>query len=89
MAVLDATARARILAQAMRDQPAGQPWAGLTKADLAAAIGATDDWIDSNAAAFNSALPLPARTALTAAQKTYLFCYVAMRRGGRLHAEED
>lgn len=61
----------------------------LTKADLRAAVDATDQWIDDNASAFNTALPLAARTNLTAAQKTFLFCYVALRRAGRLRAEED
>lgn len=62
---------------------------GFTKADLRAAVDATDSWIDSNAAAFNSALPAAFRTTATAAQKTLLFCYVAMRRQGALRVEED
>lgn len=90
MAVLDATSRARALAQLMRDLPAAlRPWGAVTKPDLAAAVAATDSWIDSNAASFNTALPQPARNQLTAAQKTYLFCYVAMRRAGLLRAQED
>jgi hypothetical protein len=90
MADLDATGRARVLAQMMRDLPVAlRPWPAVTKADLAAAVTATDDWIDDNAAAYNSALPQPARGALTANQKTFLFCYVALRRAGLLHAEED
>lgn len=87
---LDATARARVLAQAMRDLPTAlQPWPALTKPEIAAAIAATDDWIDANQASFNSAIPQPARAALTSAQKTFLFCFVAMRRAGLLRAEED
>lgn len=90
MADLDATGRARVLAQAMRDLPMSlRPWPAVSKTDLAAAIAATDDWIDDNAAGFNSALPQPARGALSSAQKTFLFCYVAMRRAGLLRAEED
>lgn len=90
MAVLDAAARARVLAQAMRGLPEElRPWPAVTKADLAAAIAATDDWIEANQAAFNTAIPQPARGALTATQKTFLFCYVAMRRAGLLRAEED
>ena len=90
MADLDATGRARVLAQMMRDLPSAlRPWPGVTKADLAAAVAATDDWIDDNATAYNSALPQPARGALSATQKTFLFCYVALRRAGLLHAEED
>jgi len=84
---LDATGRLRTLAQLMRDlKPA---MAGLTKPDLSAAISATDDWIDANQASFNSALPQPFRSTADLQLKTLLFCYVAMRRAGRLKAEED
>lgn len=61
----------------------------LTKAELRAAIDATDQWIDDNQTSYNNALPLPARTELTLAQKTLLFCFVAMRRAGLLVVEED
>jgi len=52
----------------------------LSRVDLAAAIVATDDWIDSNQASYNSALPVAARTNLTAIQKALLFCAVALAR---------
>lgn len=52
----------------------------LTKAELKAAIDATDDWIESNQAAFNTALPAAARANLTANQKVKLFMYVASKR---------
>ena len=55
---------------------------GLSKADLDAAITATDNWIDTNAAAFNTALPVAARTTLTVAQKAELFMRVALKRFG-------
>ncbi|MFI8872467.1 hypothetical protein [Streptomyces sp. NPDC055243] len=84
---LDATGRARTLAQLMRDSSLS--FAGITKPDLAAAVAATDDWIDANQASFNSALPQPFRGAASLAVKTLLFCYVAMRRANRLRAEED
>lgn len=54
----------------------------LTKPELDAAINAIDDWIEANAASFNAALPLPARTSLTAAQKAELFYLVALKRYG-------
>ena len=60
-----------------------------TKADLRAALDATDAWVDSNAASFNSALPQPFRGQATTAQKTLLLCFVAMRRAGILRVEED
>jgi hypothetical protein len=62
---------------------------GVTKAELRAAIDATDDWIDANQASFNTALPQPFRSAASTPQKTFLFCYVAMRRASLLRAEED
>jgi hypothetical protein len=53
---------------------------GITKPELRAAIDAADDWANSNAASYNSALPLPARTTLTAAQKARILAYVVTRR---------
>jgi hypothetical protein len=76
----------RCMNQFMR---ARNPTGAFVKADLLAAVQATDSWIDTNAAAFNSALPTAVRNGMTSAQKTELFCYVAMRRAGLLHAEED
>jgi len=52
----------------------------LTKAEIQAAISATDVWIDANASAFNLALPLSTRMNLTAKQKTRLFFIVASKR---------
>ena len=60
-----------------------------TKTDLRAAIDATDSWIDTNASAFNTALPVAFRTNATQVQKTLVFCWVAMRRAGILRVEED
>lgn len=56
----------------------------ITKADLKAAVDATDDWIDSNQNSFNNALPTAAKNGLNLTQKTLLFCYVAMKRAGIL-----
>jgi hypothetical protein len=65
MAVLSDTDRAALWAEFMRDQSASRTPMGLTKADLRAAVDAADAWADSNAASFNTALPQPARNALT------------------------
>ena len=81
MALLSDTVRAEIRAQFQREKSA--VWEEIpiiTKAELGAAIAATDAWIDTNAAAFNAAIPLPARTALTAQQKVDLFLLVLVRR---------
>lgn len=52
----------------------------LTKPDLLAAVQAADDWANANAASFNAAIPLPARTALTGRQKAELLMCVIRRR---------
>lgn len=57
---------------------------GITKADLKAAVDATDTWIDGNQTSFNTALPTTARNSLNQTQKTLLFCYVALKRAGIL-----
>lgn len=84
---LDETGRLRTLAQAMRKWPG--TLTGVTKPQLRDALNATDDWIDANQTSFNNALPTPFRTSASLTQKTFLFCYVAMRRAGLLRAEED
>jgi hypothetical protein len=61
----------------------------VTKAQLRAALDATDAWIDSNQTGFNNAIPQPARGAMSTEQKTLMFCLVAMRRAGILRALED
>jgi hypothetical protein len=83
---MDATNRLRTWAQLMRNLPGNL---AVTKQDLRAAVDATDDWIEANQTSFNTALPQPFRGSATLAQKTFLFCYVAMRRAGLLRAEED
>jgi hypothetical protein len=47
-----------------------------------AAADATDTWITDNQTSFNTALPEPFKSTATSAQKTLLFCYVAMKRAG-------
>lgn len=55
-----------------------------TKADLAAAMAAADDWATANATAYNQALPQPFRGAATAQQKAHLLAFVAKARTGAL-----
>lgn len=52
----------------------------LTKADLRQAVDAADDWINLNAASFNAALSVSARTNLAARQKAELLVYVVSKR---------
>lgn len=83
---LDAINRARLAAGYQRD---GRCPGALIKPQLAAAIAAADDWIDTNSAAFAAALPAAFRTATTPAQKGELLAYVLMRRIGKLTVQED
>lgn len=53
---------------------------GVSVQDLQGAVNATDQWIDDNQASYNAALPAAAQTGLTIAQKTLLFCAVALAR---------
>ena len=56
------------------------PMGALTKADLRAAVDALDAFLESNSAAINSAIPQPARGALTARQKAMLLVHVVDQR---------
>ncbi len=51
---------------------------------IKAAVDAADDWCDTNAAAFNTALPTTFKNTATLAQKSLLLAYVVMKRGGIL-----
>jgi hypothetical protein len=53
---------------------------GITKSDLQAAVNAADDWADTNATAYNSALPTAFRTNATANQKAVLLAMVVLAR---------
>lgn len=52
----------------------------ISKADLRAAVNAADAWVNANKVSYNAALPLPARTSLTDAQKANLLILVVLRR---------
>jgi hypothetical protein len=80
MAVLPDNDRVALWAEFMRNQSAEQQAMPLLKAELRAAVNAADAWADANAAAYNAALPLPARTTLTTKQKALLLMYVIRRR---------
>lgn len=79
MAVLSESDRQGVFAGVNRDPPTIQGL-GITKAELRAAVDAVDQWIDDNASAFNTAIPQPARGALTAKQKASLLVHVVRRR---------
>jgi len=52
----------------------------ISKAELKAAVDATDTWIEANQANYNNNLPLAFRNNATQAQKTLLFCAVGLAR---------
>lgn len=83
MAVLTAPDRAAVAAAVQRWWSAAREACAFTKPQLAAAVDATDAWIDANAASYNTALPAGFRTKGSALQKTLLFCYVAVKRARR------
>lgn len=92
MAVLDDANRLKVWGHYLRNFLGA---AGVTKADVRAAVDATDAWIESAqgaaapATGYNSALPQPFRGAASLDQKTLLYCYVAMRRAGLLKVEGE
>ena len=78
MAVLSDADRQEIWAKWMRENT--EVSGNLTKADLRAAVNAVDVWADSNQASFNTAIPQPARNALTTKQKVRMLMDVVTRR---------
>lgn len=80
MAVLSTNDRAAAYQALMDRMSADREPQPLTKAQLLAAIGAADDWVDANAASFNTGLTAAARTGLTARQKALVLVYVVSRR---------
>jgi hypothetical protein len=79
MAVLVDQDRFDVWADYMRDRAVGA-MAALTKPELRAAVNAIDVWLNDNAATLNSAIPQPARGALTQAQKALLLNFVIAKR---------
>ena len=79
MAVLTTQQRIDCAADWLRNFAPGET-ISVTKADMKAALDAIDNWVDANAVSFNTAIPLPARTNLTAAQKTRLLLWVIRKR---------
>ena len=77
MAAMSNNDRAELHAELMRGL---LPAAGMLKADLRAAVNGLDGYIESAAAAINSAIPQPARGALTTSQKARLLALVVLKR---------
>lgn len=77
MAIMTSSQRADCWLKIMRSLNNG---VAVIKPELRAAVDATDQWISDNAASFNSALPVEARTKLTARQKAHLLAVVLESR---------
>lgn len=80
MAVLSDNDRAALMQKFAQDMSSTRTAVSIVKADLRAAVNTIDDWVDTNASAFNTAIPQPARGALTTQQKAKLLWYVMQRR---------
>lgn len=80
MASLPDQDRFETWAEFMAELSASRESVAITKTDLRSAIDAIDAWVDANAASFNSAIPQPARGALTATQKAKLLLFVVRKR---------
>lgn len=80
MPVLSNADRLALGQQFCSDVSAARTPFSVSRAEFRAAVDAIDDWVDANAAAFNTAIPLPARTALTVKQKAQILMYVMRRR---------
>ncbi len=81
MTVLSSDDRAEIQSKFCSDISQRQEALGaVTQTELRAAIDAADDWVDSNTASFNTALPAAAKAELTVKQKAELLMFVVARR---------
>ena len=80
MAVLSDAARFRIWKMCMERASGNQEPLPVLKQELMAVVNAADDWVEINRGSFNSALPLPGRTALTAKQKLEILAMIMQER---------
>lgn len=84
MAVLSDGNRFTLYSEFQREASANRDALPLTKANLRAAVDAIDNYFDANTTALNTAIPQPARGALTTKQKTLIAAYVLLKRAGVL-----
>lgn len=89
MALLPDSDRLKIWRALMREWSNLRESCNFLKQHLSDAVNATDQWIEDNQASYNNALPAQFRNNATVAQKTLLFCYVAMKRASRKNPDED
>jgi len=82
MAELSTEDRQRVWRGLMRYMSNVRQTTTLSKSELQDTVSATDTWIENNQSSYNSALPAIAQSGLSTAQKTLLFCAVALARVG-------
>lgn len=80
MAVLTDQQRKEVWEDYMRDLSNRIAAIPINKNDLRAAFNAADAWADSNSASYNTALPQPARNALSASDKALILMMVVAKR---------
>ena len=78
MAELSTEDRTRVYRGLMRYWSNVREAVGASKDELLTTVGETDTWIDQNQASYNSSLTYAA--SFTTAQKTLIFCTVALAR---------
>ena len=82
MAVLPDNKRIQAWTELMQELSADGQEIAITKAELRAAVDALDTFLENNAATVNAAIPQPARSGLTTAQKARILAAVVMYRYG-------
>lgn len=81
MAALSNADRDIIHVSMMSDSELTQETYGImTKADLRAAVDAIDQYLEDNKTTINSAIPQPARSAMTTKQKAKLLMWIVQKR---------
>jgi hypothetical protein len=80
MAVLSDPDRLQVAGDYMSDASSLRTAIPVTKLEVRATVNAIDDWVEANQAAFNLAIPQPARGALTPKEKAALLMYVVQKR---------
>ena len=80
MAALSQGDRIAIAADVMRAHSESWRESGLVKVDVFALVAAVDNWTDANAPGFVAALPEPAASTLTLAEKIDVFRRVVIKR---------
>jgi len=78
MATLTEQERVRVWEKCQRENV--EQWGAVTRQNLKAAVDALDQWLEDNKAGANQALPEPARSELTPAQKALLLTVAIERR---------